>query len=347
MRRYALQIVATLIAMNLVFMLFGDIKHAFFEPTHAEATDRTNFTPAVDAALAEQDDFTTYLYYAFIGWKPGRHEGRYINIGADGTRRTIGNPERYDEKVLVFGGSTAWGYGLPDEHTLPSAMQKLLPGKLVVNKSEISYNATQGLNSLLLALTEQQVERGWVVFYDGVNEIYHSCAPGSEPYGHGREQEIRKVMGERWKYGLVNVLDTLLLKYTRRGADMVKAKLKGRGPESACADEARAWQVARRLATSWQAAHDIAVARGLKFRAILQPSPYSDPSLKLHYTSDEFRTGIEAVYPKVAQLMAGKDWFVDGRLWLAGTDLYFDACCHVNENGNALIAQRMVATLGD
>jgi hypothetical protein len=49
----------------------------------------------------------------------------------------------------------------------------------------------------------------------------------------------------------------------------------------------------------------------------------------------------------VVQLMAGKDWFVDGRLWLAGTDHYFDACCHVNEQGNAIIAQKIVAELKD
>lgn len=347
MRIYVLLTLATLFLMNMLFMLIADVQHTFFEETHAQTRDRHNFTPAVDTALAEQDDFSRYLFHAFIGWKPGLHTGKYINIDADGTRRTTGNPEQHDEQVLVFGGSTTWGYGLPDEHTIPSEMQKLLPGKLVVNKAEISYNATQELNSLLLTLTRGEMDKGWVVFVDGVNEIYHSCAPGSEAFGHGREQEIRKVLAERSKINLFGLLDNLFLKYTRKAADKVKAKLMGRPPVSACADPTRAWQVARRLVTSWEAAHTIATARGLKFRAFLQPNPYSDPGLTRYFSSEEFRIGTEAVYPKVAQLMAGKDWFVDGRTWLGGEDLYFDACCHVHEKGNALLAAKIVEQLRD
>ena len=246
----------------------------------------------------------------------------------------------------MFGGSTTWGFGVPDGDTIPSYMQKLLPDRLVVNKAEISYNATQELNSLLISLTKGELKSGTVVFFDGVNEIYHSCKPGGSAYGHGREGEIRALIAERPKSAFFGLFDTLFLKYTWKAADKVKARFSPKPPVSICgADEEHAWKVARRLVTSWQAANDIATARGLKFRAILQPTPYSDPKLTPYYYSEEFYLGTLAVYPKVARLAAGKSWFVDGRKWFNGKDYYFDSCCHVNEKGNALLAQKIVENL--
>lgn len=347
MRTYFLIILGTLLGMNLFFMGWVDIKKHFFEPSHDELPDKTNFTEAVHAALPEMGDFATYTYHAFIGWQAPETDGRYFNIDADGIRRTVGQPEQYEEKIYVYGGSTAWGYGLPDEHTVPSEIQRLVPDKLVVNMAEISYNATQELNRLLISLTNGEIDTGTILFFDGVNEIYHSCSSKTTPFGHGRERQIRKALDAQSDVKILGLLDTLFFKYSRKAADKVKAKLTGANPSvSLCGEsEERAWQVARRLVTSWQAAHDIATARGLKFRAFLQPNPYSDPALKTHFYSEEFRQGTEAVYPKVVALAKDKEWFVDGRNWLSDEDMYFDWCCHVHEKGNAILAARIVEHL--
>lgn len=346
MRIYILIIVGTVLSMNVFFMGVIDIKKQFFSPPHAELPDKTNFTEAVHAALPEMVEFSEYTFHSFIGWKAPEIRGSYFNVNEEGIRRTVGQPEKYEDKIFVFGGSTAWGYGLADEYTIPSEIQKLVPDTLVVNMAEMSYNATQELNKLLISLTEGELNEGTVLFFDGVNEIYHSCTPSSSPYGHGRELQMRKALNEKHDINFVGLLDTIFLKYSRKAANKIKEKLVDKPPVSLCGEsEDRAWQVARRLVTSWQAAHDIATARGLKFKAFLQPNPYSDPKLKPHFYSEEFKQGTEAVYPKVVELAKDKAWFVDGRTWLEGQDMYFDWCCHVHEKGNALLAAKIVENL--
>ena len=109
----------------------------------------------------------------YFHWKRDEHKGNYINISKDGIRETFSLPSSEDtKKIFMFGGSTMWGTGVKDIHTIPSQLQKLVGGDYkVYNYGETAYVSTQELNFLLLQLSKGNIPDK-VVFYDGVNDGY-------------------------------------------------------------------------------------------------------------------------------------------------------------------------------
>ncbi|BBB26613.1 hypothetical protein [Amphritea japonica] len=53
------------------------------------------------------------------------HKSRYVNV-SNGYRHTVGQPEVYDNSIFIVGGSSTYGFGCEDKHTLPSLFQKLI-----------------------------------------------------------------------------------------------------------------------------------------------------------------------------------------------------------------------------
>jgi len=76
------------------------------------------------------------------------------------------------QKVFMFGGSTMWGTGSKDAHTIPSFLQASLGDKYAVyNYGETGYVSAQELNYLLYLLANGNIP-DIVIFYDGVNDGY-------------------------------------------------------------------------------------------------------------------------------------------------------------------------------
>jgi hypothetical protein len=72
----------------------------------------------------------------------------------------------------MFGGSTLWGTGAPDDKTIASYLQAKLGANFdVYNYGETGYVSAQELNSLLLLLAQGHLP-DIVIFYDGVNDGY-------------------------------------------------------------------------------------------------------------------------------------------------------------------------------
>ena len=107
--------------------------------------------------------------------------GRFINVGAEGLRRVPGQgawpPDTESINVFVFGGSTTFGVGAPDDQTIPSylavRLARLACGApiRVYNLGRPAYYSAQER-----ILFEQLVLAGRVprlaVFVDGLNEFY-------------------------------------------------------------------------------------------------------------------------------------------------------------------------------
>ncbi len=67
----------------------------------------------------------------------------------------------------MFGGSTLWGTGVKDEHTIPSFLQSFLGKDYdVYNYGETGYVSMQELNYLLHMLAKGNIPEA-VIFYDG------------------------------------------------------------------------------------------------------------------------------------------------------------------------------------
>ncbi len=130
--------------------------------------------------------FGWYIDYApYQGWevRPGEYEG--LHILPSGYRRTIqadtseGPAKR---PVLLFGGSTMWGYTARDHATIPSwVARQLAEAQIddvrVYSRAQVAYNVTQGLATLLLELRSGSRPVA-AVFLDGVNEIGPIVAGG-------------------------------------------------------------------------------------------------------------------------------------------------------------------------
>lgn len=117
-----------------------------------------------------------YGYVPFVGPRVEAVTGRYIT-SRDGVRRSY-EPEPADDvesvEVWFFGGSTMWGEGQRDEHTIASHVSRLAEDDgvslRVVNYGERGYTAFQEF----LLFEQELAARGapdLAVFYDGVNEI--------------------------------------------------------------------------------------------------------------------------------------------------------------------------------
>ncbi len=126
----------------------------------------------------EQSSVTRWTSYVY--WRRQPYQGRHINIDADGIRRTWNADGtavngKDPVKIFTFGGSTMWGVGARDDFTIASCLARNLEGKgvrcQVTNFGESGYVSTQEVIALAQQLRDGNVP-DFVVFYDGVNDIY-------------------------------------------------------------------------------------------------------------------------------------------------------------------------------
>lgn len=138
----------------------------------------------------------------YVHWKRNAFSGRFINVSQDGVRHTKkAHVAENAKKVFMFGGSTVWGTGVPDDKTIPSYVQSMLgDGYDVYNYGETAYVSTQELNALLFLLAKGQVP-DVVIFYDGVNDGYagaYSPAIPRDPHNLRLHDRVEKSIVLDW-----------------------------------------------------------------------------------------------------------------------------------------------------
>lgn len=125
-------------------------------------------------------------------WQPyvyGRNapfNGDLIKIDDRGIRRTTntegdsGSSDR--PRVYLLGGSTLWGHGARDEHTIPSCLARLLSERgrqvEVVNLGQLGYASTQEVITLSTELQRDRAPQ-IVIFVDGFNDILSTLVNGT------------------------------------------------------------------------------------------------------------------------------------------------------------------------
>jgi lysophospholipase L1-like esterase len=122
-------------------------------------------------------------WYSYVYFRQKPFHGKYLNIDEKGIRATLkvpatasgssGTASAKRLKVLMFGGSTMWGFGARDEGTIPSCLARVLAERgieaEVTNLGEIGYVSSQELITLTRAL-QSGSRPDLVIFYDGVND---------------------------------------------------------------------------------------------------------------------------------------------------------------------------------
>jgi lysophospholipase L1-like esterase len=174
------------------------------------------------------------VYVPFRLWSVTNWHGKYINndAGPRGVWRRTLNPSNCDPRrsldVWTFGGSTMYGYGVPDWATIPSYLSRELNASSQ-NCVVVSNFGVEGyVNDQELITLEEQLKAGAhpdiVVFYDGVNDSALTWNPSGPPPAHFLFGTIKS----RVEGSVSGRLDFLQTSYTVRLARKILSKIRPR-----------------------------------------------------------------------------------------------------------------------
>jgi hypothetical protein len=119
-----------------------------------------------------------FLYAPWVQFRGPEFHSRWLNTDNYGHRLTR-SPRSSDQnrlKVFLFGGSTTFGYGVADEHTIPSYLQTFLeegdPATAVAvsNYAQAYYYSSQEMQAFFRLLKQGMVPN-YAIFIDGLNDI--------------------------------------------------------------------------------------------------------------------------------------------------------------------------------
>jgi hypothetical protein len=124
-----------------------------------------------------------YVYETFTEFGEAPYKGKYVNVSEHGYRLGTNQgpwPPRRGQHfvVFLFGGSTVFGYGVPDSLALGSRLQEMLGQKM--GKDVRVYNFGQGYyySTQERIFFEKLLTAGYVpdmaIFVDGTNEFFHT-----------------------------------------------------------------------------------------------------------------------------------------------------------------------------
>lgn len=129
--------------------------------------------------------------------------GKYVNVSGDGVRSNGGPKAAAGQpafRVFVFGGSTTFGYGVPDAETIPAHLERTLrarhPGVAIeVRNYGRGYYGSSQEQALFLSLIRRGERPDAIVFLDGLNEHVAAHAEDGrvvidEPWGMPRIREM-------------------------------------------------------------------------------------------------------------------------------------------------------------
>jgi hypothetical protein len=319
----------------LVFLFVNLVLYLFFGLTQPRQGGRPWTRYGADALLKaypgwRSEDIKTMLteeweklpedYEPFTAFKERPLRGKFVNIDPAGFRISKGQapwPPRPDAlSVFLFGGSTTFGYGLPDDQTIPSYLGECeVPSPFGSHLAVYNFGRGSYFSSQERILFQQLLVAGFIprvaVFIDGTNEFYFA---NGQPFGTAR---LRDFVAGKPPPSAVDALPVI------RAARWLKGRWTRPQPQRAFdpADPAVLEGVIRRWLANKKLIEAMGAAFGVRAIFVWQPVPVYKYDLHYHFLgiSDQaygpdIRT--RYAYTQVANLRAqGK--FPSDVLWLA------------------------------
>ena len=194
-----------LFGLLLVFVLVNGVFYFFtrFQGTKNEAVDMNAIKRALTNPFLNQlypdlnrDELMVllketwgrpYAYEAFTQFKERKFRGKYVNVDRAGFRvsknQGVWPPAPNNYNVFLFGGSTTFGYGVPDHQTIASYLQEKLREKST--KDVCVYNFGRGFYFPFQEklLFEKLLISGHIpdmaIFIDGINNPTNNISRGT------------------------------------------------------------------------------------------------------------------------------------------------------------------------
>jgi hypothetical protein len=290
-------------------------------------------------------------YYPFVGWKCKPYAGKTTHIGNDGNRfhtppAQTTNPEKV---VHFFGGSTMWGEGSDDQHTIAALFNQQFPSYSVTNHGQLAYNTRQELDALI-NLYSKNKEADLVIFYDGVNDAAFLCPKEIDELPAHR---LVPMFRDKIYVGKSKVFKEAAFKLFLENILRVAMRYSGAKKESpydCISTPGKAEEIAEIMMKNWEMAHQIVTARGGKFVAVLQPAAFVGSPKTDHLPKDEdFERNFAEVYKFIkAKIKERKHpWIYDLSDAFDGDQLIFIDFCHVSPNGNEIMAKKIASIVAN
>jgi lysophospholipase L1-like esterase len=298
-----------------------------------------------EAGFFDEYQRTSRTFAPYVGWKSSDFQGRYINISG-GLRKTLPPSLPPRLKVAFFGGSTAWGYGARDEHTIPSELARLHPDWQVTNRGQLAYVSWQNAIDLAERCAAGDVPN-LVIFYNGANEVRAATeVPGGErplvqmsawSRWHEANRSARhlfRFLAERAAQQYERHSFVLMSLASRRQMKPLTADVARAAGTRAATEHLQTIRFVRQLGrvygfrtlAVWQPVVQNKRRRTAEEQEFVVPNPRND------YWLPAFASA-RAVYSSDVELLDLADVFGDS------AEHYFIDGVHVNEAGNRVIAQ--------
>ncbi len=295
-------------------------------------------------------------YVPYVIWKDEPFAGKFINVDRDGNRVTPGaRCESNSYVVFMFGGSTMWGYGAPDQGTIPTYFQTEITSLsdrpiCVRNFGQTGWVSTQSVIELLRHLQPWQVPN-LVIFYYGFNDITFAQEEGV-PGGHESLEYVSSRLNPRGSPSplIELVSQTRIFELMQRLAP--KLAPHPHRPEFEAASMGNA--VVQAYLTNYLSVKALAAQFGFEYAFFWQPSlifgqkplTVEEKAILSSAKGGRLEDLLKTVYPAIQartkyldRLFFFADTFQNETEWL-----YLDEV-HIVPGGNQKIARRMLETL--
>lgn len=302
--------------------------------------------------LAECREIVQVDWAPYSGHRHRPFAGETIVIGPSGRRRTWQPASRSGTKsVVMFGGSTVFGAGAPDEGTIPSLLCKRLAAAGVAaeveNAGVVSSVTTQDALSFFESLKDGETP-ALAIFYGGINDL---ISASQRRVGQPYNADLRKR-----EYGLLGrPLDLLretalaLFPETLERLGLSRPKSGGDEPGAGSVNDLAAAAVARYAETVRQVAA-VASAYNVACQFYWQPVLYGKRSMTPYEASqrDSYPDSVVALFRAAyaarrshPALSARGDCFDFGALLDESSEPLFIDPFHLCERGNAVVTEAM------
>ena len=181
--------ILAIVAVELLARVGFVARDALSEPSQRAEAPAFSGADYDVRAWFEEKERTIGSYQPYVVWLPRPFQGKLINIDQEGNRFTAYNSASEDRlKIWMLGGSTTWGFGVPDDQTVPSQLSRLINqtwglDAQVRNLGQRGYVSTQEVVYIL-----RQLQSGYrpdvVVLYDGLNDAITAARFPDIPAAH-------------------------------------------------------------------------------------------------------------------------------------------------------------------
>lgn len=324
--------------------------------------------------LDEQESMSNigFQYEPWVQFRNPEFHGKFLNTDNRGFRKTR-EPQKREGKpanVYVFGGSTTFGYGVPDDHTIPSYIQAVLEQKypdrpvLVKNFGQGYYYSSQEM-LLLVSLIKNGDIPDSIVFIDGINDSPQLAPKRDEPFfthtikrlwdaRRGVAEPVNVEKGPSW-IPMIRLANSMSAKLLPEKEDQANEDLGSPDRRRFHSDEgftkedieSMADYVVSRYATNMNLVRALCKDKGIECLFVWQPHPGYKYDRSLHKKfpfKGEVPTYLKIVYSRMEAYKADDYLFLGDLLEKAASKVYVDDV-HYNEDVNELIAQKICALL--